>query len=84
MTHKNDDNPLWHGAWITAIIAFFGTWIFAFVLFNFLGLVLGWIPALIVAVVVYFTAPFFYLLLDIVFFLIFLTILIMVGAFFLL
>lgn len=37
-------------------IAFFATWIFAFVTFNFLGLVLGWIPALIVAVVIYFTA----------------------------
>lgn len=41
-------------ATICAAIAFFGTWIFAFVVFNFFGLVFGWIAALIVAVVVYY------------------------------
>lgn len=39
-----------------ACIAFFATWGFSIVTFNFFGLVLGWIPALIVGFVVYFAS----------------------------
>lgn len=41
---------------ICSAITFFATWIFAIVIFNFFGLVLGWIPAMIVAIVIYFVA----------------------------
>lgn len=63
MHNNNDDDIFWQGAWKTAIIAFLGTWITSIVLFNFLGLVLGWLPALIVAAVVWATFPFLYILL---------------------
>lgn len=76
MRNNNDDEDLPKGAWITAIIGFFGTWLFAFVLFNFFGLVLGWIPALIVAVVLFFTAPLLYAILWFFILMIFISILI--------
>lgn len=78
----NDFNFWSDGASITAVIAFFATWIVAIALFNFLGLALGWIPALIVAVVLYFTAPFLYALLGIMW-LILMVVLFMYGVSFL-
>ncbi|OOR87964.1 hypothetical protein [Moraxella bovis] len=60
MSNKKDDVSFFDGAWLSSIIAFFATWVTAIVLFNFFGLVLGWIPALIVAAVVWFTFPFLY------------------------
>lgn len=54
------DISFFDGAWLSAVIAFFGTWVTAIVLFNFVGLVLGWLPALIVAIVVWITFPFLY------------------------
>lgn len=54
------DISFFDGAWFSAVIAFFGTWVTAIVLFNFVGLVLGWLPALIVAIVVWITFPFLY------------------------
>lgn len=57
MSNTNDSDIGCFGLFCAGI-AFFATWIFAFITFNFFGLVLGWIPALIVAVVIYFTAGF--------------------------
>lgn len=57
----DDFSIITSGAFFTAVIAFFGIWAASIFLFNFIGLVLGWIPAAIVAVVLYITAPFLYL-----------------------
>ncbi|MDO4709724.1 MAG: hypothetical protein Q4B94_07985 [Pseudomonadota bacterium] len=70
------DNPLMHGAWGTAIFSFFATWVAAVVAFNFFGLVFGWIPALLVAVVLYFTAPFLYAFIWVTFFVILVSLLV--------
>lgn len=73
------DNPLMHGAWGTAIFSFFATWIAAVVVFNFFGLVFGWIPALLVAVVLYFTAPFLYAFIWVTLVVIWVSLLVIVG-----
>ena len=41
------DNGYWIGAWITGILAFIASWIYAIACYGFfLGVGLGWIPAL--------------------------------------
>lgn len=38
------------GAWITGVITFFGSWIYAMASYGFfLGVGLGWIPSLVIA-----------------------------------
>ncbi|MDO4706714.1 MAG: hypothetical protein Q4A98_11005 [Comamonadaceae bacterium] len=77
------DNPLMHGAWGTVVLSFFATWVVAVVIFNFLGLVLGWIPALLVAVVLYFTAPFLYAFIWVIFIAIWVFFLVVLGILYL-
>ncbi|ULJ69585.1 hypothetical protein MIS45_01595 [Wielerella bovis] len=52
-TEKNSGSDIGCFGLVCAIIAFICTWVSAIVAFPFLGFVFGWIPAIVMAFIVY-------------------------------